>query len=189
MNYLILLVVYLIASMPSAFIVGKFSNINILEHGSGNVGTSNVYRTLGLKSAIIVYALDLLKSFVPTLLIKIYFNHLLVYSAILILIGHSYSIFLKFKGGKGIAVSSGVLLAINPFIYLFLFVLQFATLKIIKIMSISSIISAVSFVILMFLVYNISSLFFLSIFMFCFILFQHRDNIKRIIDKKENKII
>ena len=102
---------YLVGSLPIGWLVCRFGfKINILDHGSGRSGTTNVYRTVGGGAALIAFVGDLLKGFVPALVARFLFSEfplvpMLV--AIIATVGHNWSIFLKFKGGRGIATGAG----------------------------------------------------------------------------------
>ena len=112
-----LLLAYLIGSIPSAVWYAKyFHGIDIREHGSGNAGATNSLRVLGKKAGIIVLIFDLIKGLTPVLLSK-YFGFLPEFSfivGIVCVVGHIWSVFSQFKGGKGIATSLGVILAVSP---------------------------------------------------------------------------
>src|SRR5699024_9599699 len=122
MEYIIFgLIAYLLGSIPSALLVGKIGfNIDIREHGSGNMGATNTFRVLGLKAGSIVTLVDILKGTVATLLPLLLFdveiNRLLL--GLFAVIGHTYPIFAKFKGGKAVATSGGIFLGVNPLLFI-----------------------------------------------------------------------
>lgn len=109
---------YFVGAVPFGFwIAKKYYGIDIREHGSGNPGATNVWRVLGKKPGLITLALDILKGFIPTLLCKLvypYYLGLQILCGLLAIIGHNWTIFLKGKGGKGVATSAGVFLALAP---------------------------------------------------------------------------
>ncbi|MFN3995138.1 MAG: glycerol-3-phosphate acyltransferase [bacterium] len=117
MEILLIILAYLIGSIPTGYIIGKLKRVDITKTGSGNIGMANVFRTLGFKYAIIVLIIDTIKGFIPTFLaIKLNLNVLAVLvTGLSAILGHIFTIFLKFKGGKGVATSLGVILAISPF--------------------------------------------------------------------------
>jgi len=103
---------YLIGSTPFGYLAGKLRGIDIREHGSGNIGATNVLRTLGKPIGIVVLILDVLKGVVPVLIAKQYSDSSLIHiiTAFATIMGHNYTVWLRFKGGKGIATSAGALL-------------------------------------------------------------------------------
>ena len=120
-NLLLIILFYLIGSLPFALILTKLSGFgDIRNFGSGNVGSTNVLRTGNKLLAIIVLSLDILKGLIPYLIIHIYFNELNLLNKIFLchfaVIGHIYPIWLKFKGGKGVATYIGFLFGLNPYI-------------------------------------------------------------------------
>src|SRR5262245_32464994 len=109
---------YLVGSIPTAFIFGKlYKNIDIRQHGSGNVGATNVFRVLGKKPGIIVLVLDIIKGVIPVVLVADIFGLVQPWHRILLafcaVAGHNWTIFLGFKGGKGVATSLGVLIGLT----------------------------------------------------------------------------
>ncbi len=111
---------YLIGAIPFSFIIAKANKVNIFEAGSGNPGASNVLRTVGKKAGILAYFCDIGKGMVAIAIAynimkgDIYMSPTLVICAIAVIIGHMYSIFLKFRGGKGVAAGCGVMLMLCP---------------------------------------------------------------------------
>jgi glycerol-3-phosphate acyltransferase PlsY len=117
-TYVLLVGAYLIGALPSSYIIGKaFHSIDLREHGSGNLGATNAFRVLGVKSAIPVVILDTAKGFVPAWffagIASAGFEWTLAFGAAAIL-GHMFSVFVRFKGGKGMATSAGVFLGLAP---------------------------------------------------------------------------
>src|SRR5690606_22938337 len=141
----ILLVAYLIGSIPSGLIVGKvFYGIDIREHGSGNLGATNSFRTLGKKAGTVVILADILKGTV-TIFLPMMFAidlHSLI-PGIFAVIGHMFPIFAKFRGGKAVATSGGILLGYDPILFISLVIVFLISLKISKYVSLSSIIVAI----------------------------------------------
>ena len=113
---------YLIGSIPWAFIIGKINGIDIREHGSGNVGATNVRRILGKKWGIACFFLDFLKGFLPLFVLNMLVSHNVipktafaaVIAAVFSVCGHMWPLFLNFKGGKGVSTIAGILLAVAP---------------------------------------------------------------------------
>lgn len=139
------LIAYVLGSIPSALIVGKLGfKIDIREHGSGNLGATNTFRVLGKKAGIIVTLSDILKGTIAVL-IPLFFdaeiNRLII--GIFAVIGHTYPLFAKFKGGKAVATSAGIILGINPLLFIIMVTTFLITLYISKYVSLSSMITGV----------------------------------------------
>ena len=201
MNFLIIILSYFLGSINFAYITARIKGIDISSSGSGNPGTSNVLRTLGKGSAAIVLIGDLLKGAIPV----IFFSedqYFLLYGVAAVL-GHIYPVFYKFKGGKGVATYLGVYIAIvlqNPYnseilnselfqllnipaIALFYFVL-FKVTRVSAIASLSTV--ALTAGLLIFANNELSNNLILA-FVFILILLKHSENIKRLLEGKENK--
>lgn len=203
--FLILIICYLIGSIPFGLILTKlFDNNDLRNIGSGNIGATNVLRTGNKTLALLTLILDLSKSFIPLFIffqlyphpiINDFFNLIIVDKIFLILVfgyffvlGHCFPIWLKFKGGKGIATSLGVILSIDFFIGLCLLTIWILVFLIFKISSLSALISSTSFPILIFFKYEKVNLLYLSIILTIFVFFTHRANITRLLKKEEKKI-
>lgn len=191
MHYIwIVIAAYLIGSIPFSYLVPKFlGGIDIRKHGSGNTGATNVLRTLGLKVGVVAFLGDFLKGILPALMaLSIYGRtEALVASGVAVL-GHCYSIWLGFKGGKGIATSVGLITALFIKVFPVLFVIQFGLIFATRYMSLASITSAISLPILVYLFgYDSASVYF-SIGLCAFIVFKHRSNIVRLLKGTENKL-
>ncbi|KRG12067.1 glycerol-3-phosphate acyltransferase [Virgibacillus soli] len=189
----ILLVAYLIGSIPSGLIVGKvFYGIDIREHGSGNLGATNSFRTLGKKAGTVVILADILKGTV-TIFLPMMFAidlHSLI-PGIFAVIGHMFPIFAKFRGGKAVATSGGILLGYDAILFISLVIVFLISLKISKYVSLSSIIVAI-FAIIYALIKMLFTqdylLFLVVILLAAFVIIRHRANIIRIRDKTEPKV-
>lgn len=190
-KYLLAAVIgYLIGNFASSYFIGKITrNIDIREHGSGNAGATNTFRVLGVKAGIIVFILDVLKGVLATLVGWWLTGN--QYGAILAgsmaVIGHNWPVLLNFKGGKGIASSFGVVLTMFPVIALILFAIAVVLIAITKYVSLGSIVAAISFPFLLIafsqpLVITLMGTV-LSIIALC----RHKENIKRLLNGKENK--
>jgi acyl phosphate:glycerol-3-phosphate acyltransferase len=191
---LVLFLAYLIGSIPSGLIIGKvFYKTDIREHGSGNLGGTNTFRTLGVKAGLVVTLADILKgtlaAALPALLTAD-MNPLL--AGVFAVVGHTYPIFAGFRGGKAVATSGGVLLFCAPFMFITLLAAFFISLYTTKYVSLSSIIAGVTGVL-----YALISGFILEwdiplliviLLLASFVIYRHRANIKRIINKTEPKI-
>ncbi|MDQ0430136.1 MULTISPECIES: glycerol-3-phosphate 1-O-acyltransferase PlsY [Caryophanaceae] len=188
-----ILLAYLLGSIPSALWVGKlFYNTDIRTKGSGNLGATNTFRTLGKKAGIAVTLLDILKGTAATL-IPFYIAtdiHPLVFGVIAV-IGHIYPVFAKFKGGKAVATSGGILLGYQWPLFVMAVVVLLIALKITKMVSLSSIILSVVAIIYttIYAIFTGDYLFMIVIYILAlFIIFRHRANIARIRAGTEPKI-
>ena len=193
--FIIILIVYLIGSIPFALIITKLSGYGDIRNiGSGNIGSTNVLRTGNKFLAITVLIFDILKGYIPTFYILNYLfdsnnNELTIYAlGSMAIIGHLFPVWLKFKGGKGIATYIGFIFAVNYalgafFVFLWLFIAF-----LIKYSSMASIFSLFVIPFLMlFLSYNLSILLFFSLISIVLII-KHHANIKRLLNNAEPKI-
>lgn len=188
-----LILAYLLGSIPSALWVGKlFYKTDIRTKGSGNLGATNTFRTLGAKAGIAVTILDILKGTAATM-IPLYIDtsiHPLVFGVIAV-IGHMFPVFAKFKGGKAVATSGGILLGYQWPLFLLAVAVLLIALKITKMVSLSSIILAVVAVIytVIYTFYSEDYPFLIVILILAsFIIYRHRANIARIKAGTEPKI-
>ncbi|OEH94368.1 glycerol-3-phosphate 1-O-acyltransferase PlsY [Bacillus solimangrovi] len=186
---IIFLLAYLLGSIPSGLIVGKvWFNKDIREHGSGNLGATNTFRILGLKAGFIVTIADILKGTLAASL-PLWFGselHLLL-AGIGAVIGHTFPIFANFRGGKAVATSAGVLLAYDPILFLIILISFFIVLYLSKYVSLSSMIAGIPGIIYSIIIADwplVSMITILEIF----VVYRHRANISRIINKTEPKI-
>ena len=195
-------IAYLIGSVQFGIISGKLiQGIDIREHGSKSTGATNVGRTLGVKIATVVALLDIGKGFLIVLsltnIIK-FFNYENSFSIIifgsLVILGHCWPIFYKFKGGKGVLTSLGVYFLINPLLSMIALITFIIVLTISKYVSLGSIIGAT--VALVYVVISVLSSFgnstltdlLFTLFIFCVIFYRHKENIQRLLKGKESKI-
>ena len=192
-NLLLIILFYLIGSLPFALILTKLSGFGDIRNiGSGNVGATNVLRTGNKLLAIIVLSLDILKGLIPYLIIHIYFNELSLLNKIFLchfaVIGHIYPIWLKFKGGKGVATYIGFLFGLNPYIAISFLLIWLVVAYISKYSSLGSLVGIfVAPTYFIFINFNFDiSIFF--IYLSFVIVIKHKENIKRLINKTESKI-
>ena len=192
-NLLLIILFYLIGSLPFALILTKLSGFGDIRNiGSGNVGATNVLRTGNKLLAIVVLSLDILKGLIPYLIINIYFNELSLLNKIFLchfaVIGHIYPIWLKFKGGKGVATYIGFLFGLNPYIAISFLLIWLVVAYISKYSSLGSLVGifvAPAYFIFINFNFNISIFF---IYLSFVIIIKHKENIKRLINKTESKI-
>ena len=184
---LIIVISYLMGSIPFGFLLTKiFLNKDIRKIGSGNVGATNVLRTGNKLIGYGTLIFDLLKAIIPLLIIKFKFPEFIFHSSLCIFLGHVFPIWLRFKGGKGVATYVGILFCIN-FIAGILFIISwFFVFFISKYSSLSSLIASVAIPIYYYFIINNENYYFFII-MFILIFFTHRENIKRLINNTESK--
>ena len=179
---------YFLGSIPYGFILTKiFLKQDIRETGSGNIGATNVLRTGNKFLAILTLVLDFLKGYMTIIITLKYFNDLILLSALICLLGHIFSIWLKFKGGKGVATYLGILLSLSVNYFLIFIIVWVSILLILRYSSLSSILATFGIFIYeyFFLENNILSFLFIS---FIIILYAHRSNILKLINKTETKV-
>lgn len=194
-NIFLIIFAYIIGAIPTGFLVAKAKGVDIRKTGSGNIGATNIMRTLGTKFGIGVLILDFLKAF---LFVTVYKNFTdtginLVLISLFIILGNIFPIFLKFKGGKGVATSSGVFAALipKPFLIALLFFLIITSIS--KYVSLGSLVGVV--VLFSITVYNFIFLKNVDIWILIFVFIvliavfiKHRQNIGRLLAGNENRI-
>lgn len=200
MTWLITLVLaYLIGAIPTAYFVAKkVAGIDIREHGSGNVGATNVMRVVGKKAGIFTLVCDFLKGLLPVLAVK----HLLfpldpwlhVAVALMLILGHSKSVYIGFKGGKSAVTGLGGLCGLLPLFALGVGVLAFVIFKLTRTVSIGSMCAAAIASIVIILLHNWDPLGYplayvtYTVMASLYIIYLHRANIQRLLSGQENKI-
>ncbi len=183
---IIIIVSYLLGSIPFGFLLTKiFLKKDIRKIGSGNIGATNALRTGNKLVGYTTLILDILKAVVPLIFIKIYYIEYLYISSLCVFLGHVFPIWLKFKGGKGVATYVGILCCINLYLGIFFGIIWILTYFIFKYSSLSSLIGCLSMPIINFFIFNDEIIFF--IIMFVLIFYTHRENIKRLLNRTESK--
>jgi glycerol-3-phosphate acyltransferase PlsY len=187
---ILIIAAYFTGAIPTSFIVARIKGIDLRQHGSGNLGATNAFRVLGWRAAVPVFIVDILKGWFPTFFFPLWDgspNELLAlaYGAAAI-VGHVFSIYVKFKGGKGVATSSGVLLALAPVAVLVGLLVWSALVFTTGFVSLASIAAAAILPLVIFLVNGIGAVFWLSIGLAAFVIFAHRANIKRLARGEEH---
>ena len=186
--YIVAIYSYLLGSIPFGLILTKFFlKKDIRDVGSGNIGTTNVLRTGKKSLAAATLLLDLLKGYLSVVITFYYFEDLISYSALLCFVGHIFPIWLKFKGGKGVATYLGVILAISYKFFLIFGISWLALTFLFRFASLSSIISTLIIFLYSYFFENNNFSLILFIF-FIIILYTHRENIVRLKNSSENKI-
>ena len=184
---LIILVSYLFGSIPFGLVLTKiFLKKDIREIGSGNIGATNVLRSGNKILGYSTLVLDILKAVLPILYIKFFMNDYLYISALSIFIGHVFPIWLKFKGGKGVASYLGILCCLDIFTALIFGVVWISIFILFKFSSLSSLLASLTIPIFQFF-YNSNSDYYFYFMMFILIFFTHRENIKRLRNNTESK--
>ena len=185
--FLIVIISYLMGSIPFGFILTKiFLKKDIREIGSGNIGATNALRTGNKVLGYSTLILDILKAILPVIYVKIFYEDSLYVASLCAFLGHVFPIWLKFKGGKGVATYVGILFAINIYFGIIFTISWFVTFFISKYSSLSSLIGAVSIPIYLLILTQFDQVIFFTI-MFVLIFFTHRENIKRLKNKEETK--
>tara|TARA_B100000427_G_scaffold185740_1_gene154477 strand:- start:53 stop:634 length:582 start_codon:yes stop_codon:yes gene_type:complete len=193
MNLLIIswiFISYFIAAIPFGLLIANINNVDIRNIASGNIGATNVYRAMGAKYGILVFFLDALKGGIPTyvatLIEPLPWFHITV--GTIVILGHSLSCYVKFKGGKGVATGAGVILALSPLIGLSVITLAFLLIYFTRYVALTSIICSIITPLLFFSLGYPNSYSIIFSFIGLFIIFRHRSNIKRLLEGTENKV-
>jgi len=203
--YLALFIVvgsYLLGSLPIGYIVGKIAGVDIRKSGSGNIGATNVLRVLGKKYGYTVFFLDALKGFAvvrislalvsTTPSAQPYANLFALLGAVVCVIGHSFPVWLNFRGGKGVATSAGVIIGLMPLAAIIVFPIWFIVFEICRFVSVASICAAISLPItialfLRFKVMDSVVLLYFSIALAVVVVWRHRSNFSRLLNGTEQR--
>ena len=191
MNYFIAFVFgFALGSIPFGYILARvFKKIDIREHGSKNIGTTNVMRICGKPLGITVFILDAGKGFVPAFLVSQCFDiNPAIVAGLAALLGHAFTPWLKWKGGKGVATGLGIFIGLAPVPALIAFCAWVVILLIFKWVSVASMSASAVLVISVFLRYRISPIFFFTLVSFLLTVFSHRSNIRHLLRGEERKI-
>mgnify|MGYP001398655173 FL=1 len=181
------IICYLIGSIPFGYILTKiFLKKDIRDIGSGNIGATNALRTGNKTIGYATLFFDIIKAVIPIIYIKFNFTELLYIASLCIFLGHVFPIWLKFKGGKGVATYLGILFALNIYFGLVFIVSWLITFVLFKFSSLSSLVASISIPIYLLILSEFDHIFFFTI-MFVLVFFTHRENIKRLKNKEESK--
>ena len=178
-----------IGSIPSGLIIGKtIFNTDVRQYGSKNIGATNTYRVIGLKAALPVFLCDALKGAAGVVLLSSYGPMYMILGGILAMMGHNWSIFLGFKGGRGVATGLGVLIALSPLVALLCFLVWGIIVYFTKLVSLGSIVAAALVPVLMYVTGE--SYWFVGFggLAALFVIVRHWDNIKRLLAGNELKV-
>ena len=178
---------YLMGSIPFGLILTKlFLNKDIREIGSGNIGATNVLRSGNKIIGYTTLIFDILKAVIPVIFVKTYYTDFLYLASLCAFLGHVFPVWLKFKGGKGVATYVGILFVINIYFGIIFALCWFVIFGITKFSSLSSLIASISIPIYLIITSTFDEIIFFII-MFILIFFTHRENIKRLKNKEETK--
>jgi glycerol-3-phosphate acyltransferase PlsY len=192
MSYAILLILsYLLGAIPFGLIIGKaWRGIDIRDHGSGNIGATNVFRTLGPGPGSVVFAADVLKGLAPVIAatqISPGTAWLAVAAGMAAILGHTLSLFLGFKGGKGVATSLGVGIGLAPVIAAIAFGLWVLIFAVTRYVSVASMLACISVPIMMWATDRPIEYRIFGVLVAVYVIVKHRSNIVRLMQGKENR--
>ena len=183
----IIIISYLLGSIPFGFILTKFFlKKDIRNIGSGNIGATNALRTGNKLIGYLTLSLDILKAVIPVIFVKVYFIEYLYVASLCVFLGHVFPVWLKFKGGKGVATYVGILFCLDIYLGISFGVVWIVTFLIFKYSSLSSLLASLSIPIINFFIFKEETIFFFII-MFVLIFYTHRENIKRLLKHSESK--
>ena len=200
--FFIVVVSYLLGSVPIGYIIGKVAGVDIRKSGSGNIGATNVLRVLGKKYGYAVFFLDALKGFAAvriclalvstTPAARAYADFFALLGAVVCVVGHAFPIWLGFKGGKGVATSAGVIIGLMPLAAVILFPIWFIVFEISRYVSVASICAAISLpiTIALFLKFKVMDsvvLLYFSLALAVVVVWQHRSNFSRLLNGTEQR--
>jgi glycerol-3-phosphate acyltransferase PlsY len=187
-----LLAAYLLGAIPTGYLAGKWARgIDLREHGSGNLGATNTFRVLGARIAAPVMAVDVLKGFLPAALFPLWdgtpeWSWALAYGGLAI-VGHVFPVYMRFRGGKGVATAAGVFLALAPKAVLPALAAWLVVLKLSRMVSLASITAAVTLIASLAATEDRVAVLVLGVAVALFVIYAHRSNIRRIIRGEEHR--
>lgn len=184
---------YFLGAIPFGLLIAKFiSHVDVRTVGSGNIGATNVLRAAGKTAAILTLVADILKSLIPVIIIRTFLHDdvITTLSGAAAVLGHNFPFYLNFKGGKGVATSYGVILAVSPGIGIFCLLIWLLSAYLWRYSSLAALISFACYPLLTFITMSPLSKPYglLSLFIFGMIYYRHRENIKRLLAGTEPKI-
>ncbi len=189
---LYLIATYFISSIPFGLIVGKLFGKDVRKEGSGNIGATNVTRVIGKKAGFLVLILDMAKGYIPTAYAFHFFygeTRIIMLVAVTAIIGHCFSIFLNFKGGKGVATAFGVMLALSPKATLIIAGIWIGSFLVSGYVSLSSILAAALTPIIVLFIEKDINLTVATLIMAVIIITKHSSNIRRLIQGTESRFL
>ncbi len=189
---------YLLGSFPTGYLMGKSRGVDVRQHGSGNIGATNVGRVLGRNWGFAAFGCDFAKGFIALFLLRIYafpgeiswsVEVLLVVCGIAAILGHNYTPWLGFKGGKGVATSAGVLGALVPAALVICFCIWAIEVLTLRFVSLGSILAALALPVVTWLLYPREWVFFgLALLICVLVVWSHRSNIRRLAAGTESRL-
>jgi acyl phosphate:glycerol-3-phosphate acyltransferase len=188
--YWLVLIAYLLGSVPTGYLLGSLAGVDVRKAGSGNVGATNVARVVSKRHGIFTLIADVAKGFVPVI-IALHLNFPALVTAcvgIAAFLGHIYSVFLCFKGGKGVATALGVFLALAPWATAVLMVIFAVVLLATRVVSLSSMVAAASAPLVLWIFSHPPIWIWMSFFIAAMIVLRHRENIQRLLSGTEPKL-
>lgn len=191
MTLLLCIFAFFFGSIPWGYFIGKAKGIDLRKTGSGNIGATNVLRTIGKKEALATLLLDISKGFIPVLLVQLLYPHeknLIGTVGVLAILGHCFTPFLKFKGGKGVATSIGAILAYTPPAGLITLVIWILIFKIFRISSLSALVAFGLLPLNTFLLNYPYEVVIFTFILTVIIYLRHIENIKRLLKGKEPRM-
>lgn len=187
-----LLASYLLGAIPSSYIAGQLARgIDLREHGSGNLGTTNAFRVLGTRIAVLVMAFDVFKGFVPVWFFPRWdgsgeWAWALLYGAAAI-VGHVFPVYVRFRGGKGVATGAGVFLALAPYAVGIAMLVWLVVLRWLRMVSLASILAALTLLLVLLVTPQPVAVRWMGVAIAAFLIFAHRTNLARILRGKEHR--
>jgi glycerol-3-phosphate acyltransferase PlsY len=191
-TWALLVLAYLVGATPTSYVVGRVVHgIDLRKHGSGNLGATNAFRVLGWRAAAPVMVVDVAKGWIPTAYFPLLdgaepLGWALAYGAAAIT-GHVFSIYVRFKGGKGVATSAGVFLALAPWAVLIAAIVWAVIVTLGRIVSLASMVAAVVLPIAVYATGEPRTEIWLSVGLSLFVLYAHRSNIRRLVRGEESR--
>lgn len=191
MTWLLLGLAYLMGATPTSYVVGRvFHGVDLRREGSGNLGATNTFRVLGWKAALPVMVVDVAKGWFPTVFFIRWDGApavwALAYGAAAI-VGHVFSLYVRFKGGKGVATGAGVFLALAPWAVLIVFLVWVITVALTRIVSLGSLLAAGILPLAVYATNEPPVVLWLSLGLAVFVIHAHRSNIRRLLRGEENR--
>lgn len=191
--FIALIISYLIGSIPSGFLLTKYvMKKDVRQYGSGNIGATNVARVMGLKAGILVAVFDILKGYLGVMvgqaILGDNLSTIILLVAVAAIAGHDWSIFLGFSGGKGVATTFGVILRLYPLAFLVYALIWILLVFTTRYVSLGSIIGSMSLpIVVYFSGFETAHVFFAAL-LSLFVMYTHRENIKRLLKGEENRM-
>ena len=190
-DYIILVILlvtaYLLGSIPTGLLLGKVYGIDVRKEGSGNIGATNLYRTLGRKVGVITLIGDCLKGLLPVLAVQSFVPEYAAWVGLAAFCGHVFSVFLGFKGGKGVATALGVFLALSPLAVGIALVIFIVLMLVWRYVSLGSIAAALTMPLAVALLRGSTVLIVVTLIIAVVVIAKHHENIRRLLAGTENR--